>query len=44
MFTHCNFCNIFGKFFIAMVVQRHSIRSIIECKIRIMGEISGVQP
>jgi hypothetical protein len=27
-----------------MVFQRHSIRSIIESKIRIMGEISGVQP
>jgi hypothetical protein len=43
IFTHCNFCSIFGKFFIAMVVQKHSIRSIIESKMRIMGEISGVQ-
>jgi hypothetical protein len=43
MFTHYNFCNIFGKFFIAMVVQKHSIRSIIESKKDIMGEISSVQ-
>jgi hypothetical protein len=26
-----------------MVVQKHSIRNIIESKMRIMGEISGVQ-
>ena len=42
MFTHCNFCNIFGKLYIAMVVQKHYIMSIIESKREIMGEITDV--
>jgi hypothetical protein len=42
MFTYCNFCNIFGKFYIAMVVQKHLIMSIIESKREIVGEIIDV--
>jgi hypothetical protein len=42
MFTYCNFCNIFEKFYIAMVVQKHLIMSIIESKRKIVGEITDV--
>jgi hypothetical protein len=37
MFTYCNFCNIFGKLYIAMVVQKHLKMSIIESKKGICG-------
>jgi hypothetical protein len=43
MFIHCNFYNIFWKFEIAMVVQKHSIISIIESKSGIVEEINFVQ-
>jgi hypothetical protein len=32
MFTYCKFCNIFGKFYIATVVQKDLKMSIIESK------------